>query len=118
MVSPSPSVSRSASLFKRNGGHAAVKATVEHFYQRALADQAVEPFFKNTKMAWLKEQQIDFFSHALGGPSKYKGRSMKNAHAHLEIQEKHFNRVAMHLDDTLEALRVPPELRKETLGVV
>ena len=118
MAAYTTSISSPASLFERIGGQAAIEAAVEQFYDRVLADSLLKPFFKNTKMDWLKKQQTDFFTQALGGASNYDGRGMKEAHAHIKIQAKHFKRVAKHLADTLEALGVSAELREEVLDTV
>src|SRR5689334_9489515 len=111
MIGPSPlSTGQELSLYEQIGGAAAVEAAVEEFYRRVLVDPLLQPFFKTTKLAWLKKSQVRFFTTALGGPSIYKGRDMKAAHAALAIEERHFGRVARHLSDTLKALKVPAPL--------
>ncbi len=111
MIGPTPfSTGRELSIYDQIGGAPAVAATVEEFYRRVLADPLLIPFFKTTKLAWLKQSQVRFFTTALGGPALYKGRDMKAAHEKLAIEERHFGRVAQHLSDTLKALKVPPPL--------
>ncbi len=111
MIGPTPfSTGQDVSIYDQIGGAPAVAATVEEFYRRVLADPLLIPFFKKTKLAWLKQSQIRFFTTALGGPPLYKGRDMKTAHEKLAIEERHFGRVAQHLSDTLKALKVPPPL--------
>jgi hemoglobin len=46
---------------------------------------------------------------ALGGPNEYKGRGMREAHAHLNITEAQFASVAGHLVDTLKSFDVQDE---------
>ena len=103
------------SLFERLGGVPAIKLAVEQFYERVLADPELAPFFADTNMAWLKARQNAFFIQALGGPPVYRGRDMRSAHAHLPIEQRHFERVAGHLADTLRALNVPESLVEEVL---
>ena len=43
---------------------------------------------------------------------------MKQAHAHLPTEQKHFERVAVHLSGTLGALGVPPALMDEVMAAV
>ncbi len=107
-----------ASLFERIGGVPAIKAAVENFYDRVLADPMLAPFFEGVNMRWLKGRQNAFFIQALGGPAVYKGRSMRRAHAKLPIEHRHFDQVAAHLVDALTELRVPRNLIDELIGAV
>lgn len=111
MLAPSSSIAgKSASIYDQIGGAAAVEAAVQAFYERVLADPLLEPFFEGTNLNWLKKSQVRFFTTALGGPAIYKGRDMRTAHADLPIEEKHFGQVALHLSETLKALKVPAHL--------
>lgn len=106
------------SLFDRIGGSAAIDAAVDQFYERVLADEQLIPFFEGISMPRQVKQQKAFFTTALGGPSIYRGRDMKEAHAHLAIEEGHFGLVAKHLIDTLGALNVPQSIIDEVVGAV
>ena len=97
------------SVYEHIGGENAVNVTVEAFYQRVLADPILVPFFIDMDMAMLKRQQVIFFSQALGGPEVYRGPDMKTAHAHMAIEQQHFDRVAEHLVATLQSLGVPQQ---------
>jgi two-component system chemotaxis sensor kinase CheA len=115
---PAKSKKDSASIYDRLGGAEAIKATVEKFYQRVLDDPQLQPFFANTDMDSLKAQQVRFFTQALGGPAEYKGRSMKEAHAPLAIEQRHFDLVAGHLMAALVSLSVPKPLMDDVVAVV
>ena len=115
---PAESKKDSASIYDRLGGAGAIKATVEKFYQRVLDDPQLQPFFANTDMDSLKAQQVRFFTQALGGPAEYKGRSMKEAHAPLAIEQRYFDLVAKHLMAALVSLSVPKLLMDEVVAVV
>ena len=105
------------SIFERLGGAPAVGAAVEKFYERVLADPTLQPFFVKTNMKWLKTRQAQFLGQAFGGPATYQGQGMKEAHAHLAIERRHFDRVAAHLVDTLTALGVSESLIGEVVAV-
>jgi truncated hemoglobin YjbI/uncharacterized protein YoxC len=107
-----------ATLFERIGGQVAVSALVEMLYQRVLADPELAPFFKGVKLDFLKLRQKEFLAQALGGPAKYVGRSMREAHEHLPIEQRHFDLVARHLQDSLIALGTPPPLVSEVMSLV
>lgn len=49
---------------------------------------------------------MQFFTQALGGPKIYQGPSMADAHKNLHITARNFDRVAVHLKETLESLGV------------
>jgi methyl-accepting chemotaxis protein len=91
---------------------------VEVFYLHVLADAELRPFFDETNLQWLKARQKQFFGQALGGPEKYKGRPMRPAHAHLAIEQRHFNRVAEHLITALKELKVDLALIQEVVTAV
>jgi len=98
------------SLFDQIGGSPAVSAAVEDFYRRVLADPTLQPYFANIDMDRLEAHQRSFLAAAMGGPSQYRGRSMADAHAGLEITDTDFDTVVGHLVETLTALAVPAEL--------
>lgn len=116
---PSSSLTAPASsLHDRLGGADALTAVVHAFYDRVLADPALAPYFTETDRAWLEKRQVQFFTQALGGPTGYRGRSMRKAHAELGVTGEDFDRVAAHLVATLESLEVAPALIGEVVAVV
>ncbi|MFA5907763.1 MAG: methyl-accepting chemotaxis protein [Vicinamibacterales bacterium] len=105
-------------LFERLGGVPAIKAAVDAFYERVLADTDLKPFFTGVNMRWLKGRQNAFFIQALGGPQVYKGKDMAAAHAKLAITPEHFGQVAGHLVAALTAVGVPKALVDEVVAAV
>jgi len=105
-------------IYELIGGAPAVSAAVEAFYVRVLADPSLKGFFVKIDMKRLQARQIQFFTTALGGPALYKGPDMKKAHAHLAIEQKHFDAVAGHLVATLKSLGVPEPLIQQIVSAV
>jgi methyl-accepting chemotaxis protein len=105
-----PAVRTTDSLFAQLGGKAAVTAAVEKFYEKVLADPDLKRFFVKTNMNWLRLRQTQFLTQALGGPSEYKGRSMRSAHSEMLIEPRHFERVGTHLAVTLSEMGVRPQI--------
>ena len=68
-------------LYDDIGGAPAVRAALDAFYPRVLADEKLSPFFLGVDIERLKNSQEGFFAMALGGPSAYTGRSLPDAHA-------------------------------------
>ena len=91
-----------ATLYERIGGAEAIGRLVATFYARVLADPELKPFFKGIEMAKLQRMQLELFSAALGGPQRYSGRTMVQAHRHLKIGLHDYQRFIRHLFDTLD----------------
>jgi chemotaxis protein histidine kinase CheA/CheY-like chemotaxis protein len=110
-----------SSLYERAGGARAIKAVVDRFYAKVLADDSLKPFFDNVDLGSLKGNQRDFIAMALGGPDNYTGADLRSAHQHLVAQglnDRHFDRVAQLLSDTLGELGVDAGLQGEIMAVV
>jgi hemoglobin len=68
-------------LYDDVGGAPAIRAALDAFYSRVLADSTLSPFFLGVDIGRLKETQERFFAMALGGPAGYTGRGLHEAHA-------------------------------------
>jgi hemoglobin len=111
-----------ATLYEKLGGEAAVLAAVDGFYKRVLGDPLTAPFFDETDMNAQARKQMSFMAHAFGGPDEYKGKDLREAHAHLVrdrgLTDAHFDAVASHLKATLEELNVADDLIAEVMALV
>ncbi len=107
-------------VFVKNGGRKAVHAVVEQFYDLVMSDEILIPFFENAGMQIQRGKKKALLMMALGGPIKFTGKDLRHAHVHLVkmgLTDKHFDAVAMHLDNVLEKNNVSIDLR-ETIGEV
>ena len=91
-----------ATLYEQIGGAEALTRLVDAFYARVLADPGLRPFFAGVEMAKLRRMQVELFSAALGGPQRYAGRPLVQAHHHLNIGLHDYQRFVRHLFDTLD----------------
>ena len=91
-------------IYDSIGGGPAVRAAVDDFYARVLADPQLAPFFTGVDLQHLKAHQRAFIAAAIGGAEIYQGRDMAAAHAGLAITDADFDAVAGHLVDTLTGL--------------
>ncbi|MCB1533108.1 MAG: group 1 truncated hemoglobin [Alphaproteobacteria bacterium] len=105
------------SLFEKIGGKPAVDAAVDLFYEKVLADPRINHFFTDVDMTRQRSHQKAFLAYAFGGMESYEGRSMREAHKHLDLNEEHFGAVAEHLQATLEELGVPEDLTGEVMTI-
>src|SRR5262249_44807341 len=103
-------------LYEAIGGQPAIMAAVDLFYHRGMGDPMLAPYFQNTSMPRLKGDQSAFLAQPLLGRARYKGRSMREAHAGLGITNEAFSAVAEHLRQTLASLGVPAELIGEVIA--
>jgi hemoglobin len=109
------------SLYERLGGEAAIMAAVDVFYKKVLADELTRPFFAGLDVNTQVKKQIAFMAWAFGGPTEFKGRDLRSAHADLVVRglsDVHFDAVVVHLRSTLEELGIAQPLIAEALQVV
>ena len=107
MTEMSADLQAQSSIYEIIGGQAALEPVVGDFYERVLADPGLRGFFAGTNMARLKGRQVEFLAAALGGPRPYTGASLGDAHRGRGIEQAHFDLVAGHLVDALQAAGVP-----------
>ena len=96
-------------LYERIGGTPAVKAAVDIFYGKVLADDRIAHFFEGVDMANQAGKQRAFLVMAFGGPNTYTGADMRRGHAHLVargLNDSHFDAVVENLAATLTELGV------------
>jgi len=107
-----------ATLFDQIGGSDGITRLIAAFYVRVQADPQLAPFFKGVKMEKLQHMQLELFSAALGGPLKYTGRPLIQAHRHLKIGLPDYQRFVRHLFDTLDdaGFGVTEQERYEIIG--
>lgn len=90
--------------YERVGGAPAIKAVVERFYERVLADDDLARYFTGldeSGVTQLKRHQAAMISQVLGGPREYTGRDLSEAHRGLKISALHYRRVTHLLAGTL-----------------
>ena len=64
-----------------------------------------------------RAKQKTFLAYAFGCPMNYTGKNMRDAHAHMNLTEDHFNSVAGHLVATLKELEVPQTLIDQVVEI-
>lgn len=111
---------RHAPLIERLGGAPAVRAAVDVFYGKVLADDRVNHYFAHTDMNKQRAHQAAFMTYAFGGADGYKGKDMVEAHKHLipQLEDSHFNAIVEHFVSTLEELGVDQSDIKDAVDVV
>ena len=111
-------------LWDRLGGEAKVQKVVDDFVALVAKDAKVD-FDRSGKFKLdaaaidqLKKELVAFVSQATGGPFKYTGKSMKEAHKGMGITSDAFNYLVEDLATTLGKLKVGPNEQNELIGLL
>lgn len=97
------------SLYDQVGGAPAVRAALDRFYEKVLADPRLQPFFDGLDVERIKARQQRFLAEAFGGPSGYDGRDLRAAHRRAVakgLNEAVYEVFMAHFRDTLGELDV------------
>lgn len=135
---------RKRTLYERLGGEEGLRAIVDDFTARAVNDPRVnfaragvqpkrDPFdrmFRRNKgpvTNWqptpdnvnrFKAHLVQFLALATGGPPKYEGKEMKQAHQGMLITNAQFDAAVGDLKASLDNLHLPAPEQKELLAIV
>ncbi len=108
----------------RLGGVYAIATVVDDFIDRVVdnailnANPAIKEARDRVPRAGLKYRVTEMVCQATGGPCKYTGRSMKEAHAHLNITQKEWDALVVDFKASLAKFNVPAKEQEELLAIV
>ncbi len=105
-------------LYERLGGIDAITGVVEDFRDRVAGDDRINLKFARTDLKRLTKMLIDQVCEATGGPCRYNGRSMKEAHAGMKVTRGEFDALVADLVATLNQFEVPKAERDELLAIL
>jgi len=112
------------SLYDRLGGAYAIATVVDDFIERLLVNDVLNANSKikeardRVPKAGLKFRVTALVCEVTGGPEKYAGRTMKDAHAHLNITEKEWDAMVADFKITLNKFKVPQKEQDELIAIV
>ena len=99
-------------LYDRLGGLRGITLVTDDFIDRLVANEtlnrnpAIDAGRKHSPAPYLKFQVSILVCEVTGGPCKYTGLSMKDAHAHLNINEKEWGVMAAEFKKSLDKFNV------------
>lgn len=117
-------------LYTRLGGVNAISAVVDQFINNVAANPDMARTFgplladvaangsNSARLRLLRQNLIDQIGEAAGGPLKYKGKSMIEAHRGMNITTAEFNSLVGNLVSALDQFNVPATEKNELLGVL
>lgn len=111
------------SLYERLGGKKAIVAVVDEFVANCAGDNRINSFFKDTasdkkRLASFKQKLVDQICQASGGPCKYTGKNMKDAHMGMGVKDEHFSALVEDLVKALDKFKVGATEKNELLGAL
>lgn len=112
------------SLYDRLGGVYSIAAVADDFLDRLYvndvlnANPAIKEARDRVPKAGLKFQVTALVCQATGGPQVYTGRTMKEAHKHLNITETEWQAMLADFRKSLNKFGVPEQEQKELFAIV
>lgn len=107
-----------SSLYDRLGGREGIRAVVDDFYDRLVADDSLGPFFDDADLDSLRRTQTLFLCEAAGGPEEYDATPVREAHLDVPFTPAHIQRAVELLYESLDAFDVPREDADAVVGAV
>jgi hemoglobin len=111
-------------LYDRLGGVYSLATVVDDFIERLLvndtlnANPAIREARARVPKAGLKFHVTALVCAATGGPCMYTGRSMKDSHAKLNINEAQWQAMLADFRKTLDKFKVPSREQQELITIV
>lgn len=105
-------------LYDRLGGHEAIRAVVDDFYDRLVDDDELGPFFADADLEHLRETQTDFLCEAAGGPQTYDGPTVEEAHLDVPFEPEHIERAVALLEESLATFEVQEDAAAAVVDAV
>ena len=96
-----------STLFERLGGNDGIAGAVADLYDRILGDDELAHFFVGFDVDVIARHQRELLTTAVGGPSMYEGRTLREAHEGMHIERHHVDLVIRHLAGALARVVVP-----------
>lgn len=111
-------------LYDRLGGLLGITQVTDDFIDRLVrnktlnANPAIDAGRKRSPAPYLKFHVSALICEVTGGPCKYTGRGMKEAHARLHITEKEWGVMVAEFKASLAKFKVPAQEQQELFDIV
>ena len=105
------------SLYDDIGGEEPIRAVLRTLYDQLFDDVMVGFLFAGKDKEHIVEQQVRFTARFLGGPARYEGKPLPEAHAALPLLPGHFDRRHHLLRLALEEHAVPAHVAARWLEI-
>jgi hemoglobin len=103
-------------LFDELGGEAALRPLIDRFVDRVFDDVMIGYLFRNASRDRVKQKEYEHAAEHLGGPVRYTGRPLAEAHAPHRVRGGQFMRRVELLRQTLVEEHVPARVVEHFLA--
>ena len=111
-------------LYERLGGINNIAVLIDDVIERSYVNEVfaanpmIEEAHKRFPKAVYKYNATSLACMVMGGPQKYTGRSLKDAHQHLKVNEREWQELLAIFHDSMTNFHVPEKEQKEILGII
>jgi hemoglobin len=119
-----PTTAAEPTLYERLGGAANIAIVVDDIIERAYVDPVfvahpkIHAAHQRFPKAVYKFNATCLACQAFGGPHVYTGRSLKDAHWHLQITETEWQALIRIFRDSMTSFSVPAKEQSEVLAII
>jgi len=114
-AAPAPA---STSLYEQLGGTAGITKVVDLFFARLNGDARINTLFANVDHDDLRRLVIEQLCEGSGGPCKYSGRSMEEAHSGLHLTDADYSAFMGDLVAAMDEAKVPLAQQNQLIALL
>lgn len=117
-------VQSTQTLYERVGGVNNIAVLIDDVIDRSYVDPvfSANPHIHKAHLRFPKEvykfNATALACQVMGGPQKYTGRTLKEAHQHLHISEKEWNALITIFRDSMNSYKVPQREQGEIIAIL
>jgi hemoglobin len=109
---------QAATLYDDLGGRKQIAGFTDDLVERAIHDDRIKHFFKETDIPRLKGKITDQICHLSGEKKSYRGANMKNAHSDFPIHVADFNALVEDLQLAMDDSDIPFTTQNRLLALL
>jgi hemoglobin len=114
----SPTPPAKDAFYRELGGTEGITKVVDAFFRRLNNDARINTLFRNVDHNDLRRLVIEQLCEATGGPCKYTGRSMEEAHSGLNLTNADFDAFVEDLKGGMADCKVPYASQQKLIGAL
>lgn len=115
---PSLALAASPTLYEQLGGKPAITKVVHDMVMNVAADNRINHYFAKTNIPHLEMELVNQVCEGTGGPCKYTGLNMRQAHKGMHLKTADFNALVEDLQKSMDSNSVPLSLQNQLLAVL
>ena len=105
-------------FYRELGGTEGITKVVDAFFRRINGDARINTLFRNVDHDDLRRLVIEQLCEATGGPCKYTGRSMEEAHSGLNLTNADFDAFVQDLQAAMNDVKVPHASQQKLIAML